>query len=65
MVGATVDFTRCQSVGLGAPGSVSSAARASALMEALRLARTLSHSTLAASVALSPLRMASRMVRTV
>ena len=65
MLGATVDFTRCQSVGLGAPGSASKAARASALIEALRLARTLSHSILAASVAVSPLRMASRIVRTV
>jgi hypothetical protein len=34
-------------------------------MEALRLARTLCHSTLLARVAVSPLRMASRIVSTV
>ena len=51
--------------GLGAPGSVSSEASASALIEAFRVARTLSHSILLASVAVSPKRMASRIWRTV
>ncbi len=65
MRGATLALTRCQMEGLGAPGSVSSEASASALIEAFRVARTLSHSILAASVAVSPKRMASRIWRTV
>ena len=65
MCGATVALTRCQKEGLGAPGSVSREASASALIEAFRVARTLSHSILLARVAVSPKRMASRIWRTV
>ena len=60
MLGATAALMRCHSDGLGASGSAISRAIVSGVIDALRDARNVSHSTLRLSVAVSPATTASR-----